>query len=133
LLSLHFYAHAPINDLLGVAYDTLLTTNLAGIPLFVPLLQVRFRIGDDGVLTKLKEQPPPNLGGEWYGDPAPLASMGTQLAYQKLATDVVLLGHAYPSTPDATEGQVGIRVGAAQKLARVFASVAYSSDLARSA
>ena len=43
-----------------------------------------------------------------------------QVAFTKPASDIALIGHAYPSSQERTEGLVGIRVGSVQKLARVF-------------
>lgn len=113
--------HAPVNDLLGIGFAPLVTADVNGIPTFVPLMQVQFRIQEDGTLAKLKEQPPPNVSGEWYGDPEFTSlKFEPQIAYRKLATDVVLHGDAYPATPGGNRGQLGIRVGPVQKLAHVF-------------
>jgi hypothetical protein len=68
-----------------------------------------------------RKQPAVNVAGEWYGDPATSSlKLEPQIAFMKPATDVVLLGHAYPSKPGGSEGQVGIRVGPVQKVARVW-------------
>jgi hypothetical protein len=105
----------------GYAYDALLTFDEAGVPVFAPLVQATCAILDDGRVGLLKKQPPVNVAGEWYGDPATTSlKLEPQIAFTKLATDVVLLGHAYSEKNNRSESQVGIRVGPVQKLARVF-------------
>jgi len=103
------------------AYDGLFVYDERGVPVFVPLVQATCAILEDGRLGLLKQQPPINLAGEWYGEPATSSlKREPQIAFMKSVTDVVLLGHAYASTQGAREGDVGIRVGPVQKVARVF-------------
>jgi hypothetical protein len=88
---------------------------------FAPLLKASFSIDDDGRLTPLEKQPPVLAGGQWWGDPE-----STSLKYEpeatlvKPATDVVLIGHAYPARPNDAETIVGLRVGPIRKLVQVF-------------
>ena len=105
----------------GLAFDSLFLSSEAGVPVFVPLLQATCAILSDGRVGLFSKQPPVNVAGEWHGDPA-LSSLKLepQIAFMKLATDVVLLGHAYPSRPGGAEGQIGIRVGPVQKVASVW-------------
>ncbi len=105
----------------GFAFECLHVTDERGMPVFVPLVQATYSIAASAVPELLKEQPPISLAGEWYGDPAVTSiRMEPQSAFIKLATDVVLLGHAFPKVPGATEGQVGIRIGSMQKVVRVI-------------
>jgi hypothetical protein len=95
-------------------------TDVEGIPQFVLLVQAAFSIAHPGGLSLLGEQPAPNVAGEWYGDPASASlKLEPQIAFVKPATDVVLRGYAYAPGSGATETQVGIRIGALQKVARV--------------
>src|SRR5579864_9851165 len=113
--------HPDINNPAGFGYESLFVADAAGQLVFVPLLQATYVLGSNGELEPLEEQPAPLLAGQWYGDPE-FTSMKwePQIAFHKPATDIVLHGHAYPESPGATRGQVGIRVGSAQKLAHVF-------------
>ncbi|HKE46332.1 MAG TPA: DUF2169 domain-containing protein [Steroidobacteraceae bacterium] len=114
--------HAAIANHSPFALEVAFLADPNSRPLVVPLVQASYSIGTGGALTLAPEQKPPKLGGEFRGDPA-LASMKfePQLAYMKLATDVVLLGHAHaPAGSRATHLQCGIRVGPVQKLVNVI-------------
>jgi hypothetical protein len=113
-------SHFEVRNESGLAYDSLYLCNESGVPLFVPLVQATCAILRDGRVGLWGKQPPINMSGEWYGDPATSSlKLEPQMAFMKPATDVVLLGNAYPSRPGDTEGQIGIRVGPVQKLVRV--------------
>jgi hypothetical protein len=114
-------SHPEIIDRLGFGYESLLVADPSGVLMFVPLVQATCAIDSSGELLPLKTQPPPRLAGQCYGDPE-LTSMEwePQIAFHKLSTDIVLHGYAYPDAPGGNYGQVGIRVGAAQRLAHVF-------------
>jgi hypothetical protein len=112
--------HVEVRNHTPFAYESLVLTDEEGIPQFVPLVQATFSIADTGDVSLIEEQPVPNIGGEWYGDPATASlKVEPQIAFTKSSTDVVLLGHAYAATPGATETQVGIRIGPLRKVARV--------------
>jgi hypothetical protein len=112
--------HVEVHNATPLAHESLALADEDGVPQFVTLVQATYGIADDGALGLLEEQPPPNLGGEWYGDPANTSlRLEPQMAFMKPSTDVVLLGHAHAAAPGATEVIVGIRVGAVSKLARV--------------
>jgi hypothetical protein len=103
------------------AYESLHVQDERGVPVFVPLVQATYAILEVGRLGLLKQQPPINVAGEWHGDPATSSlRREPEIAFTKLTTDVVLRGHAYPSRHGGCEGEVGIRVGSVQKVARVF-------------
>ncbi|OZG70948.1 hypothetical protein BTA51_22850 [Hahella sp. CCB-MM4] len=90
-------------------------------PVYTVLLKATYDIVDTGQLRLAEEQPPLLLAGEYYGDPET-----TSLKYEpectltKQATDVVLIGHAYPESPQHRQTKVGIRIGPIQKTAMVF-------------
>jgi hypothetical protein len=113
--------HPTVINKTGFLFEALLLTDEEGVPLFVPCVQAVFAIDAHGVLSLVEKQPPINVAGQWHGDPAVSSlMMEPQIAFIKLATDIVLLGHAYPAERGAAEGHVGIRVGPVQKLARVY-------------
>jgi hypothetical protein len=85
-------------------------------PLFVPLAQatVSFGPGSEGCLVP--EAEPIRLGGEPSGEPSTPGDevsfrFEPQLAPQKVGTDVILHGHAFPQSSDATEQLAVLRVG----------------------
>jgi hypothetical protein len=90
-------------------------------PVVVALIKATFEFDVDGSVWLADEQPPPNAAGEFWSD-APVSSYKyePETALCKLATDVVLIGHARPPSAGMTSIDVGIRVGPVQKIARVF-------------
>lgn len=122
--------HPSVVNKTEFALETLLLADEEGVPQYVPLVQAVYRIGPDGTLVLLEVPPPIETGGRWAGDPA-LTSMlrEPQVAFTKPGTDVVLQGHAYPSSPGGTDGVLGIRVGRLQKTARVLGDRRYEGRL----
>jgi hypothetical protein len=72
-------------------------------------------------LTLLQTQPPIEVAGSYYGEPGTSSPrLAPETALIKLATDVVLLGHAYPEHVGDRQVDVGLRVGPILKTIRVF-------------
>lgn len=114
-------SHPDVTNESGFTYDALHVCDESGVPVFVALMQATCAIAGDGTVVLLKEQPSIKMAGEWYGDPATSSlKLEPQMAFMKPATDIVLLGHAYPSARGSPEGLVGIRIGSLQKVARVL-------------
>lgn len=113
--------HPELHNKTGYAFEAQLLADEEGVPQFVTCVQATWLINADGRLKLKDKQPKVLLGGKWRGDPA-LTSLlhEPQIAFTKLATDVVLLGHAVPTNAERTEGLVGIRLGPLQKTAKVF-------------
>ena len=112
--------HFEVRNHTPFAYESLLLTDEDGVPQFVTLVQASYSIGSGGDLSLMDEQPAPNVGGEWYGDPANASPrLEPQIAFVKPSTDVVLLGHAHAASRGTTEVTVGIQVGPVKKVARV--------------
>ena len=112
--------HAAVDNNTSFVVETLFLADEEMRPLAVPLAMLAFSIGPTGRL-KLAEKPPAiPLCGEFFGDPAETSpKYEPQAAFVKLATDVVLVGHAYAPVPGTTAVDVGIRVGPVEKVARV--------------
>lgn len=114
--------HAAVINATGLVVEPLVLADESLVPQAVPLVQGTWHIGPGGTLAWLDKQPPLRPAGQWHGEPG-LSSprLEAQVAFIKpVGTDVVLLGHAHAPRPGATEGQVGVRVGALSKLARVL-------------
>lgn len=112
--------HLEVLNHTGFTYQSVFLVDEEGVPQFVPLVQACYAFSPAGDLSLLEEQPAPNLGGEWLGDPAQTSlRLEPQIAFVKPGTDVVLLGHAHAPARGATQGQVGIRIGPVQKVAKV--------------
>ena len=113
--------HPDITNTSPYACELLFVNDSGGFLVCVPLIQATLRIRTDGPLELLAKQPPVDLAGQWWGDPAGSSMrIEPQIAPEKPGTDIVLLGHAYPGNRERTEGLIGIKVGALQKVARVF-------------
>ena len=90
-----------------------------GRPLLLLVVKATYTFGDSG-LKLADTQVPVKWGGEPRGKPGESSDKyepGT--AFIKPATDVVLLGHAYPPQKDAMEGLVALQVGPLKKAVRV--------------
>jgi hypothetical protein len=75
-----------------------------------------------GELSLLETQPAVEIAGSYHGDEPGTSSprLEPETAPVKLATDVVLLGHAYPERAGDRQVDVGMQVGPVRKVARVF-------------
>lgn len=92
-----------------------------GRPLLAVVVQATYEISTGGGVVLLEEQPPVDVAGIYHGDPA-TSSLRYEpaVAPLKLATDVVLVGHAYPSRPGTPHVDVGFQVGPVRNIARVY-------------
>jgi hypothetical protein len=90
-------------------------------PVVVIVIKATFTFDSQGNVRLADEQLPVNLTGEFATD-APVSSYRyePEVAMCKLSTDLVLIGHAQPPDNSATQVDVGFRVGAVQKRAKVF-------------
>jgi hypothetical protein len=93
-----------------------------GRPLLVPLVQATYDILGDRMLSLAEKQEPPSLTGELWGEDAATSSYKIEpaFAFTKLATDVVLVGHAQAPRHAVPEIQVTFRVGPVGKVLRVL-------------
>lgn len=113
--------HFEVHNHTRYAFESLVLNDEEGMPQFVPLIQASFAIDPTGgAVSLIEEQPAIDVAGQWYGDPASTSVRSEpQIAFQKLATDVVMLGYACATRPNTTELRVGIRIGPLTKLVRV--------------
>jgi hypothetical protein len=91
-------------------------------PLLVTVIKGTFAIGADGRCRLAEAQVPVNVDGEPYGEDSETSSYRyePEVAFHKLATDVVMNGHAYPARAGDKEVVAALRVGELQKSARVL-------------
>jgi hypothetical protein len=113
--------HPQIINATPFAFEPLFIADEDLRPVVVTLIKATFTFDLDGVVSLAEEQLPVNFSGERWTD-APLSSYKyePETALCKLATDVVLIGHASPPAVGTTQFDAGIKVGPVQKLARVF-------------
>ena len=113
--------HPDIDNQTPYAFVPSFAMDEEGRPLLVALLQATYTIVPRLPLELAEEQEPPNLVGELWGDDAESSSYKIEpaFAFTKLATDVVLVGHAQKPGVAVKQLMVGMAVGSRTKVLRV--------------
>jgi hypothetical protein len=93
-----------------------------GAEIWLVALKCTFDVHPDGSTTVCGEQPAVLRAPEYYGEPGQGSlKYESDLVLTKTTTDISVVGHAYaPNATPVTRLDVGFRVGAVQKLLRVF-------------
>jgi hypothetical protein len=120
-------SHPELINKTPFVLDTLFLADESGVPLCVPVMKATLAITPDGVLGIAPAQLPLLPAGEPRGDPAVASYVyEPEIAFHKVATDVVLIGHAHANPAGVSEVTTGIRVGPVQKLVRVVGDRAFA-------
>jgi hypothetical protein len=102
-------------------FDALFLADEEGRPLFVPIVKATYFIQEGTRLVLAEKQVPVNVSGEYWGDPETSSyKHEPETAFTKLATDIVLIGHAHAPKSGVTEVDVSLRVGPITKVVRVI-------------
>lgn len=110
--------HPTIENETPFAFEFMGLADEEGRPLLLLLVKATYVLGDSG-LRPAEQQVPVNWGGELWGESGESSyKYEPECAFIKPATDVVLLGHAYPPR-GGTEVLVGVQVGPVKKIVRV--------------
>jgi hypothetical protein len=114
-------AHPIIENRTPFAFQALPLLDEEARPILTVVVKGTFVIGADGRCVRDDEQVPVNVGGEPWGEDPVTSSYRyePEVAFTKVATDVVLIGHACAPRAGTTEMSVGLRVGPLQKQALV--------------
>ena len=93
-----------------------------GSEIWLVAVKASFDIHDDGSTSVSAEQPPVLRAPQYHGEPGQSSlRYDADLVLAKPVTDVVVNGHAYaPAGMTVTHIDAGFKVGALQKLVRVF-------------
>jgi hypothetical protein len=93
-----------------------------GAEVWLVALKCTFNIQPDGTTVVSGKQPPVLRAPEYYGEPGKSSvKYEADLVLTKKTTDIIVLGHAYaPAGQPVTQMDVGFRLGAVQKVLRVF-------------
>lgn len=114
--------HPSINNRTGYAFESLFLDDENSNMLLVPLIQGCYRLKSNDRIELLEEQPPINISGEYWSADPKVSSLKYEppIAFEKKATDIILIGHAYPQNKGDSEVSVGLRVGPVQKIVKVI-------------
>ncbi len=113
--------HAKLDNRTPFSFESLFLADEEGVPLVVPFVTATYALQVDGSLSLAPEQAPANLAGQLWGEPGKSSyKYEPQCAFTKLSTDVVLVGHAYPTPENTTETTVQFSVGPLAKTVRVI-------------
>jgi hypothetical protein len=101
--------------------ERFILVDTAGAETLVVVVKGTFQAKGDGVLKPAEEQAAITLADEYYGEPGQSSvKYASDVSLTKTGTDVVLLGHACPANPPATEVDVVLKVGPLAKTVRIF-------------
>jgi hypothetical protein len=90
-------------------------------PIIVTLIKASFTFDLSGNVGLAEEQVPVDFSGKrWTESASSSYKYEPETAPRKVATDVVLIGHATPPSAGVMQFDAGIKVGSVRKLARVF-------------
>lgn len=103
------------------AVEQLFLMDKNGRDILVLVIKATYQINGNSKLEIADKQVPVNVSGEYYGEQGKSSfKYEPEVASVKIATDVALIGHAYPDRPSATKVDVTLKVGTIQKTVRVF-------------
>jgi hypothetical protein len=105
--------HAQIENKTPFVFEPLHLMDEDCRPLLVPVLKASFDVDDSGRCRLAAEQIPLRVAGEYNGADPESASFRyePEVAFHKVATDVVFVGDACASRPHTREMVVRVRVG----------------------
>ncbi|NMO13792.1 DUF2169 domain-containing protein [Pyxidicoccus fallax] len=123
--------HPTLENETPFAFDMMGLADEEVRPLLLLVVKATYALGDAG-LKLADEQPPVKWSGEPWGKPGESSDKyEPSTAFIKLATDVVLIGHAYPPQKGATEGLVALQVGPLKKAVRVVGERTWFRSMGR--
>ena len=114
-------SHPEIDNKTKFQFEFLPLADENGSPLIVPVVKATYHIQNQKPAILAEEQIPLNTGGEYWDSPDSSSyKYEPETAFVKPGTDVALIGHAHAPNRGTTNIDVGIRVGAIQKVVRVI-------------
>ncbi len=85
------------------------------------VVKATYRIENSPEIEMAENQAPINMGGQYYGEPGSSSlKYDSDVAFTKVATDIVLIGHAHAPNNTTTQLDVFLRAGPLSKIVRVF-------------
>jgi len=112
--------HPTLENETPFAFDMMGLADEDGRPLLLLVVKATYALEPSG-LKLADEQVPVTWSGESWGKPGESSDKyEPECAFIKSATDVALIGHAYPPQKGATEALVALQVGPLKKAVRVL-------------
>ncbi len=113
--------HPSTENLTPFTFEPLFLADEELRPLLVPVVKATFDLSPQGKLILAEEQAPLEVAGKKWDDSDESSDRyEPEGAFFKLATDVVLVGHAHAQERGAREALVALKIGALQKGVRVI-------------
>src|SRR5215813_5049253 len=102
-------SHPVVENKTPFVIEPLFLADEDGRPLVVFVVKATYRIRGGARLSLAEEQTPINIEGEYWGNPEESSyKYEPETAFVKMATDIVLIGHAYASQPGVTAVNVSL-------------------------
>lgn len=112
--------HPIVENTTPFAFESLFLADEEGRPLLVPVVKGTYTIHTHEGLAVAAKQEPIKPAGEFWGDPDTSSyKYEPETAFIKPATDVVLIGHAYPARDSNREVDVTLKIGPLTKVVHV--------------
>ncbi|WP_426755746.1 DUF2169 family type VI secretion system accessory protein [Myxococcus sp. Y35] len=123
--------HPTVENETPFAFDMMGLADEDGRPLLLLVVKATYAIGATGLMLA-DTQVPVTWRGESWGRPGESSDKyEPESAFIKLATDVALIGHAYPPQKGATEVLVALQVGPLKKAVRVLGERTWFKSMGR--
>ncbi|NOJ81801.1 DUF2169 family type VI secretion system accessory protein [Myxococcus xanthus] len=124
-------AHPNVENETPFAFDMMGLSDEDGRPALLLVVKATFVLGDAGL--KLADmQTPVQWSAKPWGRPGESSDKyEPESALSKVATDVALIGHAYPPQKGATESLVALQVGPLKKAVRVIGERTWFKSMGR--
>lgn len=121
--------HPEIENRTPFAFAPLFVADEELRPVLTTIVKATLVIGRDGRAALVEQQEAVDLAGKYYGEPGKSSvRREPEVAFTKPGTDCVLQGHATAARP-TTQVDVGFRIGALTKVARVTGDRRWESGL----
>jgi hypothetical protein len=113
--------HPEIENQTSFAFEPLFVSDENGCPLLVAVVKATFHIAVGSRIRLAEQQTPVNPTGEWWGKPEDSScKYEPEIAFDKPATDIVLIGSACAQRTIDTEIEVRLTFGSLDKRVHVY-------------
>ena len=112
--------HPEIDNETPFAFEALFVQDEHNRPVLTPIVKATYSIAPTGALELAEEQRAIDFEGAHEGEPGESSLRAEpDVAFVKLRTDMVLVGHAHAPSADTTQVDVSFEIGPHRKVVRV--------------